>query len=333
MTKIGKIYQGSAKIRLDIKDRKILSLLMLDARMSLSDISKKVELSKSNIARRISKMEESRLITGYHAFIDVTKLKVNSTLILLKTRATHTEKEEYLSRLADMDEVYSLVEIIGEFDIALGIYSINKEEKNIILDNIFDEKFMKDFEICEIKTLFPHMNYTGEMFKDIKQKETIQIKNYEIDKKDLKILSALSKNCRISSVDLAENLKLPMGTINYRIKKLIGSKIISKFQPTVNFFMLDTEFYFLRFKLSKPSDKENLKEYLSETHRVNTILESEGSYPIMAFLQFKNNSEFREFEEKFLKRFQDSIQDYSFEIAKAQHKLDWFPEALCNQFT
>ncbi len=327
MVKIGEIRQKNGLFELDKKNSKILSLLMLDARTTLSEISKKVELSKSNVSRRISQMETEEFITGYHAFIDASKLGLKTTLVLLKTRATHSEKERYIKKIISKNRVYAFIEIIGEYDISIGIYSNSEKEKNKLLDEILNEKFIKDFEICNIKTNFPKLNYTEEMFTNF-SKEKLDKITYEADKKDFVILKELSINCRISSVDLAEKLKLPRGTINYRIKKMIQAGIIAKFQPNVNFFMLETEFYFLRFKLSKPSDKEKLKHYLSESLRANTILESDGTYQIMAFLQFKNNSEFREFEEKLLEKFEKSIQDYSFNLAKSQHKLEWFPKDL-----
>ena len=48
----------------------------------------------------------------------------------------------------------------------------------------------------------------------------------------------------------------------------------------------------------------------------------------MVFVQFKDHNEFRKFEENLLKKFEKDIHDYSFEIAKAQYKLDWFSEEL-----
>ena len=89
--------------------------------------------------------------------------------------------------------------------------------------------------------------------------------------------------------------------------------------------MLGVEFYFLKFKLSKPSLTKELTDFLASTLRANTVLKSEGSYQVMAFIQFRDNNEFRKFEEKVLEKFGNSIQDYYFSVAKSQYKLDWFP--------
>ncbi|OUR68243.1 transcriptional regulator [Marinomonas sp. 42_23_T18] len=54
-------------MKLDTFDQKILALLVEDARLSVSDIARQVSLSRSAVADRIKRLEESRTITGYHA--------------------------------------------------------------------------------------------------------------------------------------------------------------------------------------------------------------------------------------------------------------------------
>lgn len=329
MAEVGEIWQGEQVVKLDEKDKKILSLLMEDARINLSEIADKVELSKSNVARRISKFEKIGFVSGYHTYVDVSKLGVESHLILLKIKSSQKEKDSYFERISKIKNVYSIATLIGDFDVVIGIYSKNEEDKNTVLDKILKESFIINFEISKIKTIFPKLSYTGEMFKHkIEKNETYKDKNFEIDNIDKKILISLSENCRISSVDLSEQLKIPRATLNYRVNKLIRSGVIAKFQPNVNFFMLGVEFYFLRFRLSLPSKTNELIEYLSRTHRANTILKSDVSYQVMAFLQFKDNTEFRKFEEDILKNFGEMIQDYSFSVAKSQYKLDWFPKDI-----
>lgn len=324
MTEIGEIRQESNILNLDLKDKKILSSLMGDARASLSEISNKVKLSKSNVSRRIMYFEKSGLIGGYHAFIDASKLGLKTTIILLKTRTTHNEREDYFKKISTKNNVYTVTEIIGDFDVAIGVYSKNEEEKEKALDEILKESFITNFEICEVKTLFPSLSYTEKIEAGLIKSKTIT-RPIELDLKDKKILLSLSKNCRVTSIDLEEQLKLPRTTINYRIKNLIQTGVIAKFQPTVNFFMLGVEFYFLRFKLSRPSENEAIIKYLSNTGKANTILKSDSSCQLMAFLFFKDNSEFRSFEENILEKFGGVIQDYSFSIAKSQYKLDWLP--------
>lgn len=52
---------------LDRFDQKIMALLVADARLSISDIGRQVNLSRSAVTDRIKRLEEQQFITGYHA--------------------------------------------------------------------------------------------------------------------------------------------------------------------------------------------------------------------------------------------------------------------------
>lgn len=54
-------------MKLDSFDQKILALLVEDARLSVSDIARQVNLSRSAVTDRIKRLEENQTITGYHA--------------------------------------------------------------------------------------------------------------------------------------------------------------------------------------------------------------------------------------------------------------------------
>ena len=54
---------------LDRFDQKIVALLVEDARLSVSDISRQVNLSRSAVADRIKRLEDQGEITGYHAHV------------------------------------------------------------------------------------------------------------------------------------------------------------------------------------------------------------------------------------------------------------------------
>jgi Lrp/AsnC family transcriptional regulator, leucine-responsive regulatory protein len=57
-------------IELDGTDQEILELLQLDGRRSLADIASRVALSAPAVKRRIDRLEESGVITGYTALVD-----------------------------------------------------------------------------------------------------------------------------------------------------------------------------------------------------------------------------------------------------------------------
>ena len=337
---VGKISHAEYTISLDKKNKKILSLLMANARFSYSWIAKKVKLSKNNVIRRISILEKKGLITGYETFIDISKLDINTGVLLLQTNCTEEQKEKYIKKLALLSWVYGLVELTGKFNILVAFYYKDENHKDFIVESIILLNYIKNFISFEITTFFPMLDYTKEVFEEtldlgIKGKDigyTNVFKNKKeqriIDSTDVKILSLLSDNCRMTLTDMGHKLKISRETVNYRIKNLIISGAITKFQPTVNLFILGFNGYFLLIKLAKPTKRNSFIKYLAGTKRCNTIIKSSGEYDIIAFIHFKSNKEFIYFEKEMISRYGETIYEYSFELVKHQEKLSWFPQEV-----
>jgi len=336
---IGEIRPINEIVKLDKMNRKIISLLMLNDRINYSQLSKYLKLSKSNIIRRINIMKKNEIITGDHAFIDISKLGLNSGLILIQTNCIEIQKEKYINKIINNGWVYGMDEITGKYDILISFYYKNNSHKDELIEQLIDFSLTRDFSVCDIKTIFTKFDYFFETFSSEKINESQKITNLSeysklfqkpekkitIDKTDIKLLELLSQNCRLNFIELGEKLKISRETVNYKIKKLIQGRVISKFQPTINSFRLGFEGHLLMIKLKKPTQKNILIDYLANTHRCNTILTSNGDYGIITFIHCKTNAEFRKFENDFISKFKEIIYEYTFELVKQQEKLDWFP--------
>ncbi|WP_214325260.1 Lrp/AsnC family transcriptional regulator [Nonomuraea sediminis] len=55
---------------MDAMDWALMAELQADARLSYSELSRRVHLSAPAVAERVRRMEESGIITGYHAKVD-----------------------------------------------------------------------------------------------------------------------------------------------------------------------------------------------------------------------------------------------------------------------
>ncbi|MCB1492131.1 MAG: Lrp/AsnC family transcriptional regulator, partial [Rhodobiaceae bacterium] len=55
---------------LDRFDREILNVLMQDGRISILDLSDRVGLSPTPVSRRVKRLEDAGVITGYTALVD-----------------------------------------------------------------------------------------------------------------------------------------------------------------------------------------------------------------------------------------------------------------------
>ncbi len=58
---------------MDAMDWALLRELQADARLSYSELSRRVHLSPPAVAERVRRLEEAGVVTGYHAHVDLAK--------------------------------------------------------------------------------------------------------------------------------------------------------------------------------------------------------------------------------------------------------------------
>lgn len=104
-------------------DRKILSLLQTDARLTNNDLSERVNLSPSQCSRRRQRLEEDGLISGYCAVLNRERLGFPLINVITVTLATHNPDNarrfaDLVARLPEVQEAFALT---GEMDYILKV--------------------------------------------------------------------------------------------------------------------------------------------------------------------------------------------------------------------
>lgn len=99
-------------IGLDEKDNQIAALLRHDARMTYSDIGAAVGLSRTAVKTRVSALEKSGIIKGYHAVIESPKASEMMTFVVnIETKPENFEEAKTV--FAQTQEVVTLVQTTG----------------------------------------------------------------------------------------------------------------------------------------------------------------------------------------------------------------------------
>jgi DNA-binding Lrp family transcriptional regulator len=118
--------------RRDAIDARIVELLRANARMPLKALAAKVDLARSTVRGRLSKLEADGIIQGYHArVVDSTRISALLLLKLAKTPAPRTVAA--ITALADVRRCYSLS---GEIDLAVELDAPTTARLNTIRDRI-----------------------------------------------------------------------------------------------------------------------------------------------------------------------------------------------------
>ncbi|MFC5736423.1 Lrp/AsnC family transcriptional regulator [Sinirhodobacter huangdaonensis] len=110
---------------LDATDRKILSELVANARLPITELARRVGLSKTPVAARIKAMEEMGLITGYRAILSPLKLGMTH-VTYLEVRLSDTRERAlaaFNAAVRAIEEVEECYMIAGGFDYLLKVRS------------------------------------------------------------------------------------------------------------------------------------------------------------------------------------------------------------------
>ncbi|MDI3323359.1 Lrp/AsnC family transcriptional regulator [Pontibacterium granulatum] len=127
-------------MQLDKINRKILSILQQDARITNQDLAERVNLSPSSCLNRVRKLEQQGLIGPYLGVVDLATLCRSVTVIAtvsLKDQSTDAFRA-FQQAAQDIPEVVECYIVSGTFDIFLRIVAPDMNRYNEINDRLLD---------------------------------------------------------------------------------------------------------------------------------------------------------------------------------------------------
>ena len=110
---------------LDSINRRILAELLANARIPVTELARKVGLSKTPVALRIRQLEEAGLIAGYRAILSPVRLGLTH-VTYVEVRVTDTRQkalEAFNAAIRAVPEVEECYMIAGGFDYLLKVRS------------------------------------------------------------------------------------------------------------------------------------------------------------------------------------------------------------------
>jgi len=313
-------------MKLDKKDLQILNILDWNSRMPITQMAKKVKLNKDVVRYRIKNLEEKGIISGYYTLVNISKLGYLTFRLYfdLKDNSSEVEKKiiNYLDNDFDSGIIFSRD---GEYQLGVitwekSVYDFESKLKK------FKQKFGDYLDKIDftIFTEFNHYslndfnkNFSREI--SIKKEEVIFVKE-----DDLKILMQLSKNSRISSVELGEKLKIPQTTIIHKVKEFEKKKIVLAYRTKIDFSKLDYENYFLEIYTHNGKEINKFEKYIS--NHVNCTYSVKGIFgaDIEIECEFKSKTELTNFIKELKEKFK-SISKIKYCSTLKYYKINYFP--------
>ncbi|MCC7571567.1 AsnC family transcriptional regulator [Candidatus Micrarchaeota archaeon] len=241
---------------MDKKDKQILGELFVNSRISLNKLAKKVGVSREVANYRINKLKKE-IIKEFTTQVNIKKLKFIKYVCFMRFRGITTKEEEnIICYLKDHDSIMYLSPIIGKWNVSFDIIARDEKELQTKMMEITSKcsDYIDTYSI--IGTGIEEGNFLTKFVGTAQKAKPKKIeKPYKVDETDKKILKLLSKNARLSYVEMAKKLKITPNSIKYRVKNLEKSGIITGYSIAIDFKKLGFELYNIQLR-SHESDQK-----------------------------------------------------------------------------
>lgn len=319
-------------IELETKYKKIIYELDFNSRMSDTELGKKVGLSKQSVGYRLEKLEKGGIIQGYYTDINSSKLGLNIYLVYLNfSGMTSTAEKSFIKHLSKQKNIGVNSSVNGLWDYCIGIWAENIISFKRIYRKVMEkyERYVKDKTIM-IETDFyyfkPRQIFDKKNNSEIKMED--EIGSYSLDEVDKKILLELSKNARISLVELSGIVGLTANGVKKRIDRLEKEKIILGYRVMINYSLLGFLHYrvFLDLEnITELKEKEIIK-FLGNEREVVSVTKTIGFCDLEFRCVVKNIEEYYLLIARLKEKFGSLIKDNkSIIYYKIHDVLNYFP--------
>lgn len=109
--------------QLDNKDLQLLRLLQKNAKLTVKELAKEVNLSTSPVFERIKRLEQEGFVKRYAAILDAEKLNRGFTVFCQIKLKIHDRSVGYdfVKEILEIEEVAECYNISGDFDFLLKV--------------------------------------------------------------------------------------------------------------------------------------------------------------------------------------------------------------------
>lgn len=324
---------NTVKAKLDVKDKKILSILSANSRIPLTQLSKRVGLSRDAVNYRIKNYEKDGIIQGYRTMVDINKFGYKANHLFIKLNNPTKEIEQrILNKLIKYPFVRAVIKFSGNYDFEIAFVTKDIDDLDDVLTKIITNcgDSMQDYELLTISKTFAAETFPPNFSEYKILSDSKKRSNQKIGKKDLDILKIIGDDALLPLHEIAGKVNLSADAVNYRIKNMINSGIIIKFIPVINYTSLDYNLHTLLLNISGLDEKKEkiLKDFISQDKNTLWAVKTIGRFNVLIYLLVKNIEELQETVMKLRSLFPKKINHYETLIAYEEYKYIYFPKDL-----
>lgn len=120
---------------LDEYDRKILQALQQNGRITIAQLAERVALSATPCSRRLKRLEDEGIITGYQAILEPAKVGQSIEAYVEVNLRSHDDEtiRGFSNRIERLDAVVACHAVTGDMDFLLHVFAENMRHFNDVV--------------------------------------------------------------------------------------------------------------------------------------------------------------------------------------------------------
>lgn len=127
----------------DQNDKKILAMLRHNSRTSVSDIARKLKLSRSTVKDRIDRLETKGIIKGYSLLLSDEYTTGNiSAHVMIKLASGRPPT--IIKHLQKFDQIRTAYAVSGSYDLIIIVEAESTKELDDVIDRVREFDVIKD---------------------------------------------------------------------------------------------------------------------------------------------------------------------------------------------
>lgn len=301
------------EIKLNSNDKKILAYLYHSSRDPATKIAKNLHMTREQVAYRIKKFEDEKIIKGYIPLVDYSKLGYRNVVLFFVKFKKQKQIQEFKDLIKSEPRKLNIVDTLAKYD--LGILFIFKDEKerNDYLGNILESNNEKiDFyDIIEpYYSQFYPLKFLG--YKESpKEVDQYSQSRYVLDEKEKNILKQISKNANAKIIDIAKESKLSAELVVYKLKRLKEEGVLITTRAYFDMEKIGFSYTIILIELPNFSNQNQikLKKFARENDNVDSLMLNFGKPNSYIQIFHKEITQLKKFVEDLRKAFsEDSLE-------------------------
>lgn len=326
--------------QIDQKDKRILHLLDMSARLPTAEIAKTVQCSRETIEYRIERLHKLGIISGAHTIFDLDLIGYRSYRLLLRLfNVNKDEKERFLHYLITHHHTWWVASIGGRWDLIINFLAKDSAQFNHLFEELVKHygPYIQTYEILTYINIhdFPRKYILPEKSKPLPpQKKKQQFyhpmqynPSLHLDQTDFDIMTSIANNALASYTQIAAEVGLTRNAIKARIHNLEQHHLILGYRLSFHPSKFGHSSYLLLLNINnlKQDRERELITFAQYNQNIIFVVKHIGKYRITFECEVENERHFHALLSEIRDRFNDILIDFDFFPIFYDHKINYFP--------